>query len=987
MKQILQTIRPFRGARKIFALFFALFLFVGNILAQTTVSYGWETSDDATQWTITEAIAQTSGEGNTGDYAGKINTNHTYVQFNEKVYVTSFSFAFKRTSNNSNYNVYIETSTDGETWTAVETYAMGSFLNGTYTTKTHDFDGTIQYYVRFHCYNTTAVRYVDDVTITYNAEAAVLEPSDLALSGNAELTFDLYDNADAQVVNYTTSSTGAVSVVENAYVTTVVDESNKTITVTPIAVTPTPQTITVNQASDDNYASGSVTFTVNIADNTPFSGGDVTFDATVDKDLSNVAAGEGSITKSGVTFTCDNGVLGNGSEYRLYKNSNTTFSTANGTITNIALTCTSGNPASGFGTLQGFTTDGENGTWTGNATSVTFVASGTQVRATQIVVTVDVNGVPDPVINADDVTLEYDATSGAVSYTIDNPAEDGVLAASTDVEWLSLGEVGETIPFTCTVNDASSSRMATVTLTYTYNTDQVIVNDFTITQTGNPNATMTIAEVRAQDTGSVVTTGTVTGCSGTTGYIQDATAAICVYGTSLSVGDNIRVSGTLSTFNGLLEITNPEVTVLSSDNTVEPTVMTIADINADYAAENAWQGLLVTIENATVTAISGQNTTVAQGENTIVVRNISSDVEYAVNDVLTLTGNIGCYNAAQIVNPTHVTVQQNVEPSITVAEAAVNAPYTGAEGTLTVTYENISEVVADVYFCDENGDAVAYDWIVAEINDDNNVDYVIDANEGEARTAYLKVYALGDNAEDVYSNLVTFTQDAYVAPVEPGDWVLTSLADLSENDVFVIVGTNADGSYAMTNDNGASSAPAAVGVTVVENKLAGEPDLNLQWTIGSDDAGYIFYPNGDNEKWLYCTNTNNGVRVGVNSNNVFSISEEDYLFNNATSRYIGVYNGQDWRCYTSINNNIIDQTFAFYKKSTPAVECEKIVLDESNGYTWSEDFEGYTTSTEMFTGVTPDCWTVAHQYFSASGNHIGDEIDTLPQVFYYPSFA
>lgn len=136
--------------------------------ADTTVSYGWENADDATAWTITDAITKTSGQGNTGSYAGKINTNHTYVQFKEKVYVKSFSFAFKRTSNNSNYNVYIETSTDGSTWTAAETYTMGSFNNGSYLTKTKTFDGKTQYYVRFHCYNTTAVRYVDDVSITYS---------------------------------------------------------------------------------------------------------------------------------------------------------------------------------------------------------------------------------------------------------------------------------------------------------------------------------------------------------------------------------------------------------------------------------------------------------------------------------------------------------------------------------------------------------------------------------------------------------------------------------------------------------------------------------------------------------------------------------------------------------------------------------------------------------------------------------------------------
>ena len=143
-------------------------LLVGSVAWADTVTYGWEDDDDASKWDITAAIAKTSDQGNTGTYAGKINTNHTYVQFKEKVKVTSFSFALKRTSNNSNYNVYIETSTDGEEWTAVETYKMSDFSNGSYTQKTKSFDGTTEYYVRFHCYNTTAVRYVDDVSITYS---------------------------------------------------------------------------------------------------------------------------------------------------------------------------------------------------------------------------------------------------------------------------------------------------------------------------------------------------------------------------------------------------------------------------------------------------------------------------------------------------------------------------------------------------------------------------------------------------------------------------------------------------------------------------------------------------------------------------------------------------------------------------------------------------------------------------------------------------
>ena len=375
------------------------------------------------------------------------------------------------------------------------------------------------------------------------------------------------------------------------------------------------------------------------------------------------------------------------------------------------------------------------------------------------------DGVVPPSISAEDVFIEYNTNRGIITYTINNePDPAGTLSASTASAWLTLaGSHPGEILFRNFPNQTGVERTAIVTLTYTYNRE-ITTKDVTVTQGGNPNVTMTIADVRAQGTGSVVTKGIVTSCVGTTGYIQDNTAAICVYGAELTVGDEIRVSGTLSTYNGLLEIINPEFTVVSQNNTVEPTVRTIAEINADYAGENAWQGWYVTLEDVTVTAISGQNTTVAQGENTIVVRSIPSTVTYAVNDILTLDGNIGCFNAAQIANPQNVQVQTLAVPTITVAPATVSAPFAGKDGTLTVTYQNITEVLAEVYFCDAEGQAATYDWIDADIDDENNVYYVIDANEGAARTAYLKVYALGDNAEDVYSNLVTINQDEYVAP-------------------------------------------------------------------------------------------------------------------------------------------------------------------------------------------------------------------------------
>ncbi len=136
----------------------------------TTDTYDWESTSTG-NWTIDSNIARTASQGVSSSYAGKINTANTYVTYTKKVAVTEFSFQFKRTSNNTNYNVYIETSTDNSNWSAAATYTMNSFGNGTYTSKSQTFDGKTELYVRFHCYNTTAVRYVDNVSITYGSSS------------------------------------------------------------------------------------------------------------------------------------------------------------------------------------------------------------------------------------------------------------------------------------------------------------------------------------------------------------------------------------------------------------------------------------------------------------------------------------------------------------------------------------------------------------------------------------------------------------------------------------------------------------------------------------------------------------------------------------------------------------------------------------------------------------------------------------------------
>lgn len=160
---------------------------------------------------------------------------------------------------------------------------------------------------------------------------------------------------------------------------------------------------------------------------------EVTFDAKTDKSDVSGAADNVSITKDGVTIVISNGVLGNGTDYRFYKNQTLTVSSASGNITGIVFNCTaSGTAKYGPGCFTAgtptYTYDGKVGTWQGDAASVSFTASSNQVRCESIVVTIgeaDPNAVAAPVISGtnpfDGVTFcKITAGDGSeIRYTVD----------------------------------------------------------------------------------------------------------------------------------------------------------------------------------------------------------------------------------------------------------------------------------------------------------------------------------------------------------------------------------------------------------------------------------------------------------------------------------------------------------------------------------------------------------------------------------------
>ncbi|MBQ7390152.1 MAG: InlB B-repeat-containing protein, partial [Clostridia bacterium] len=146
------------------------------------------------------------------------------------------------------------------------------------------------------------------------------------------------------------------------------------------------------------------------------------------------------------------------------------------------------------------------------------------------------------------------------------------------------------------------------------------------------------------------------------------------------------------------------------------------------------------------------------------------------------------------------------------------------------------------------------------------------------------------------------------------NYSLTSIDDIEQTDIVVITMTTSNGTvYALTSSNGSSDAPNAIIVAISDNVINSDITPDLKWNISSENGSFTIYPNGREDTWLYCTNSNNGVRVGTNDNKAFVLDTSGYLKNTATNRYVGVYTtNPDWRCYENTTGNIKDQTLRLF---------------------------------------------------------------------------
>ena len=178
-------------------------------------------------------------------------------------------------------------------------------------------------------------------------------------------------------------------------------------------------------------------------------------------------------------------------------------------------------------------------------------------------------------------------------------------------------------------------------------------------------------------------------------------------------------------------------------------------------------------------------------------------------------------------------------------------------------------------------------------------------------------------------------------------WTKTTLSDIKEADTIAITMTKGNDTWVLpTTGEGKRNQPLAIEVAVKGSTLTTSGSNGFGWKIAATEGGYHIKTGS---KYLYLTADNNGMRIGKTIS-VWSLSADNYLTakdSNGKSRYLGVYNSTDWRCYENTTNNIAGQTLNFWKLdaakekvAAPTADPASSAVEKGTKVTFSCETEG-----------------------------------------------
>ena len=372
------------------------------------------------------------------------------------------------TAYNSEYgNITYEISDDGTTEAAQLRAFRGFDKDGAWFTSEDDVMVGDEVVVKgqFAIYGTIYELDANNQLVSLNRTKTVagLEYAETAIEkniGDAAFTNTL-TNPNSLEVSYSSTATDVATVDENGEVT-IVGMGTTTIKAT--------------FAGNASYLADEVSYTLTVNDPSLVK---VTFDATVDIASDNA---EG-ITKNGVNIKASHvdGVNGSNNPinyYQCFKNETFTATCTLGDIKRIEFSCTSSNPASGFGASYA------DGVWTGSAAVIELKATEKQVQMNTVTVYYKVDARAEAGLAYETTAIDKHVGDAAFVNTLTNPNNLAVAYESSNTDVAEVANDG-----TVTIK---AEGTATITASFEGNEDYKpasVYYTLTINEAGLDNVT------------------------------------------------------------------------------------------------------------------------------------------------------------------------------------------------------------------------------------------------------------------------------------------------------------------------------------------------------------------------------------------------------------------------------------------------------------------------------------------------------------------
>lgn len=501
--------------------------------------------------------------------------------------------------------------------------------------------------------------------------------------------------------------------------------------------------------------------------------------------------------------------------------------------------------------------------------------------------------------SAQNVTISCETTGATIHYTTDGSVPTASSPTYSSSSAISVSTT-TTIKAIAVKNEMTNSSVAEATYTF-------------------PNS---ISEVRAMTEGSqICTRGVVTGSVSGRNYIQDANAAICVYSGQLIVGTEYVVQGTLNTYNGLLQIKDHTEKSISTGNTVNPEVMTISNVLNNCGKSSNKQGWLVKIENAVVTDKTNTYTTITQGDYSINVYGITN-VEYAINDKLTLTGNISYNNSGRIECPTNVIVTK--APVLTISPESATVSSEGGEGSFTISSTNVNfgnVTISFNYYESESAETPSTtlpNWLTLTVSDDySKIDYAVDANNDAARSAYFELVLTSSEFDGgkLISNIFSISQEKYAEPAPTRIYrKVTSTADITNGNYLIVYESDGVAFNGGLDDQHLDSKGNLISVEINNGVIADQNDAYFTYNVTDKSlksaSGKFIGGKGKDTNGITISDNTITNTLSIDNENVVIISNGAYMRFNANS-------DQKWFRYFKSSTYTNQKAIQLYKEVLP----------------------------------------------------------------------